>query len=118
MYPLWCCAVDLVDQHVMEQAFLEFGLGYGFSNGVMRVVEVEAVLNKVFQLATRDRPQLLEPERCTEITLNWILKCFDRFVSCIGYVALFTALAMFDIGLALIIVYTYSRDYCVYMYFL
>lgn len=67
----------LVDQHVMEQAFSELGLGYVLSSGVMRVVEVEAVLSKMFQLAKRDRPQLLDPERCSEMTLNWLLKCFD-----------------------------------------
>ncbi len=62
----------------MEQAFSELGLGYVLSSGVMRVVEVEAVLSKMFQLAKRDRPQLLDPERCSEMTLNWLLKCFDR----------------------------------------
>lgn len=63
--------------HVMVQALDEMGLSQSQNSGVLTVVELEALLNKLFQLAQKDRADLLEPEKCTEVALNWILKCYD-----------------------------------------
>ena len=72
--------VNIVDMHVIEQAFSELGLSFAHNSGVLTVVELESVLNKTFQLAQKGRTGLIEPESCAELTLNWMLKCYDRFV--------------------------------------
>lgn len=93
-------SVNAVDKHVIEQAFSEMGLSYVHNSGVLSVVETEAVLNKIFQLAQRDRTNFLQPERCTELTLNWVLKCYDRsalspyfYVVCLSHTSRFLLLS-------------------------
>ena len=63
----------------MEEAFTELGLDQGQNSGVLTAAEAESVLNKMFQLSHRDGDKFTKPELCTELTLNWILKCFDRW---------------------------------------
>jgi hypothetical protein len=90
-----------VNLPTLERALRE--LGHHRSEGnreLLQVVEVEAVLSKVFHNACDDglggynysllpswainrvmkkqtnKPEM-EPEQCTEITLSWILKCYD-----------------------------------------
>ena len=69
--------VNAADMHVMVRAFDEMGLGLSQNNGVLTVAELESLLNKLFQLSQRDRAEFVEPEKCTELTLNWLLKCYD-----------------------------------------
>ncbi len=79
-YIFFLTSVNSIDMHVMVQALEEMGLGQSQNSSVLTVVELEALLNKLFQLAQRDRPELLEPGKCTELTLNWLLKCYDTYV--------------------------------------
>ena len=65
---------------MMQQAFEEMGLGQSQNNGVVTVAELEAIFNKVFQLSQRDRSGFIETSKCTELAVNWILKCYDRYV--------------------------------------
>jgi len=68
--------LNVVSKHVMEEAFRELGLDQSQNSGVLTAAEAESVLNKMFQLSHTDGDKF-EPELCTELTLNWILKCFD-----------------------------------------
>ena len=74
----------MVDISKLEQAFTELGMSHTHSNGVLTVIEVESVLKKIFQLAEQAREGLLDTEKCTELSLNWILKCYDRLVDWIS----------------------------------
>lgn len=69
--------MNVVSKHMMEEAFTELGLDQSQNSGVLTAAEAESVLNKMFQLSHTDGDKF-EPELCTELTLNWILKCFDR----------------------------------------
>ena len=61
----------------MEQAFSELGLDQAQNSGVLAVAEVGSILNKMFRLSERD--EFMQPERSTELALNWALQCFDRW---------------------------------------
>ena len=69
--------VNLVSRHVMEQAFSELGLDQAQNSGVLAVAEVGSILNKMFRLSERD--EFMQPEKSTELALNWALRCFDRW---------------------------------------
>ena len=69
--------VNLVSRHVMEQAFSELGLDRAQNSGVLTIAEVGSILNKMFQLSERE--EFMQPERSTELALNWALRCFDRW---------------------------------------
>lgn len=58
---------------------MEVGLNHTDSNAVLTVIEIESTLHKIFQLARENCEGLFEPEKATELTLNWILKCYDRY---------------------------------------
>ena len=72
-------AVDTVFLHILRTAFHEFGLQTEQNAAVLTVAELRAILSKVFQLAQRGRASFIDPDKCTEITLNWTLKCLDRY---------------------------------------
>ena len=72
-------AVNMANCHILEQAYMELGMNHTDSNAVLTVVEIESTLRKIFQLARENCGGLFEAEKATELTLNWILKCYDRY---------------------------------------
>ena len=71
-----------VDLEILSHAFSEYGWEGSTHNSItLSVLELESLLNKIFQLAQRGRSRFLEPDKCVEITLNWSLGCLDRSVS-------------------------------------
>ena len=74
--------VGAVDLDILFHAFSEFGWeGSSHNCNTLSVLELESLLNKVFQLAQRTRSRFLQPDKCVEITLNWSLGCLDRSVA-------------------------------------
>ena len=71
--------VGAVDLDILSHAFLEYGWeGSRHNSNMLSVLELESLLNKVFQLAQRGRSRFLQPDKCVELTLNWSLGCLDR----------------------------------------
>lgn len=71
-------AVNMTNCHILDQAYMELGLNNTDSNAVLTVVEIESTLHKIFTLARENCEGFIEAEKATELTLNWILKCYDR----------------------------------------
>lgn len=73
-------SVNEVNLRILKDSFNEFGLGPGSdrNNEVISVEELEALLVSLFQLVSRDREQSIQPEKCVELTLSFLLKCLDR----------------------------------------
>ena len=46
--------MNLVNLHALETAFRELGLGREQTNEVLQIIEVEAVLSKIFRLTNKD----------------------------------------------------------------
>ena len=71
--------VGTVDLDILSHAFSEYGWeGSAHNSSTLSVLELESLLNKIFQLAQRGRSRFLQPDECVEITLNWSLGCLDR----------------------------------------
>ena len=70
--------VGAVDLELLSHAFSEFGWnGSSHNSNTLSVLELESLLNKIFQLAQRSRSRFLQPDQCVEVTLSWTLGCLD-----------------------------------------
>lgn len=69
--------VSKIHKNVLESALLEIGLSEDRNDNVMSVAEVEALLSKLFNRidSSQDRHAC---EMLIELTLGWVLKCYDR----------------------------------------
>lgn len=69
-----------MDLEILSHAFSELGWeGSSHNSNTLSVLELESLLNKIFQLAQRSHSKFHQPDRCVEITLNWVLGCLDRY---------------------------------------
>lgn len=67
----------MVQKHTLEQALIELGVEDRMQgDNVLSVAELEALLAKVFVRLSLDHSTA---EECTELTLNWVLRCCDRY---------------------------------------
>ena len=76
---LSCCstAVSGVQLSVVKRALLQHGLTESHNNMIISVIEMEAILATMFNNAKMTWSNI-NPDYCTEVTLNWILACYDR----------------------------------------
>lgn len=62
---------------VVKKALLQHGLTEAHNTTVISVIEMESVLVTMFNNAKLTWANI-NPDYCTELTLNWILACYDR----------------------------------------
>ena len=70
--------VSDVQLSVVKKALLQHGLTESHNNTIISVIEMEAILATMFNNA-KLKWSNINPEYCTEVTLNWILACYDRY---------------------------------------
>lgn len=61
----------------MKKALLQHGLTEACNSSIITVIEMESVLVTLFNSAKLAWSNV-NPEYCAELTLNWILSCYDR----------------------------------------
>jgi len=70
--------VNIVSKYHLERTFFELGLASPANTEVLSVHELQSLLTKLFHLSTRSRAQVVQPDQCVELALNWLLRCLDR----------------------------------------
>ena len=66
-----------IQLRVVKKALIQHGLTETCNDTIISVVEMEAILVTMFNNAKLTWSSI-DPDYCTEITLNWILACYDR----------------------------------------
>lgn len=61
---------------VVKKALFQHGLTEAYNNTIISVIEMESVLVTLFN-NTKLTWTNINPDYCTELTLNWILSCYD-----------------------------------------
>lgn len=69
--------VSGVQLAVVKRALQQHGLTEAYNNSSISVIEMESVLVTLFNNAKLTWEKV-HPDYCAELTLNWILACYDR----------------------------------------
>ena len=69
--------VSKVHNNVLESALREIGLGEDQNKVVITVAEVETLLSKMFSRVNSSKTDQFNYELSIELSLGWILKCYD-----------------------------------------
>jgi len=62
---------------VVKKALQQYGLMEAHNATTVTVIEIESVLVTLFNNAKLTWSNI-HPDYCAELTLNWILNCYDR----------------------------------------
>ena len=69
--------MSVVQLAAVKKALLQHGLNEDHNSTIITVIEMESVLVTLFNSAKLTWSNV-DPEYCAELTLNWILSCYDR----------------------------------------
>ena len=69
--------MNTVHENVLESALREMGSSKDQRSEVMSVAEIEALLSKVFNRVNSSQSDRQSCELSIELTLCWILNCYD-----------------------------------------
>lgn len=70
----------MVQKHILQQALRELGVEDRLQNeNVLSVAELGVLLAKIFVRLNHVGLDHSVVEECTELTLNWVLRCCDRY---------------------------------------
>ena len=68
-----------VEHSILDSVFHKIGMDsdHNHNNEVLSIGELEVLLVNLFK-TRQDRYNFIQPEKCVELTLNFILTCLDR----------------------------------------